>query len=73
MEPTPLCGYWVSRSHDDPDAHVCAREASYIAEPSAPHTLEVGDDLALCTAHATEKRIAVLKARGYNVRYLDND
>jgi hypothetical protein len=73
MEPIPLCGYWVSRSADDPDAHVCAREAAYVASPDAPHTHEDGDELALCQVHATEKRLAALKARGYAVRFIDND
>ena len=66
------CGYWVSNSPDDPDAHVCAKPAACIAQPSAPHLYEAGEpDRAYCTTHANVKRVEHLTRTGWTVVWLD--
>ena len=66
------CGYWVSTSPDDPDAHVCGKPAVVVAQPNAPHLYEAGhDDRGYCQVHATTKRLEHLIATGWSLAWLD--
>ena len=59
-----LCKYWVSTGPDDPDGHICAKEAAMVAERSPKR-------VALCAVHATSRRLEVLMDQGWAIIWLD--